>query len=1391
MAEFSDVPSSPSFPGKGFQFIPGANPFYGNRFSPSASIFNGLVGNLPVRCRRALGLLLAAATIQSSVARSDQFSGRTDYRNEIYTGTPTNAPDTSLGQPSSIAMCSGNIGDSTNSVTSLRTSTPNDGQVLLVQSIIGQPVGVEVAPFNLFTNGVGTISPAPDAYTWTNWFQSGQSVTLTAQPGRYYAFANWLDAAPNAQRTAVVAPGISYTAIFTNSIPLETTNVFGVTRTAPRGTPLVLLNGVYYSNNIVPTTAGSAFTVSLQTTYSNSDITFTTDGSDPVGATVYTSPFLVTPPFSIRAVAFQHFSTNSAQADRVNSLTTSTPGGGSIAVTSQTDLYTGANSATLSNFPAPGWTLMNWTNDATGNRNPLTLRITDSTSVQAIFGATLNPSGPGGSVQIDPLLSWYDAAKGLFAYGSVVRLTAIPSTGSRFVRWQGDAAVDNSLSNPLDLTFTNAQPIILAVFSTLFPNTFGLTVLVKNGGTVSPHAAFYTNGVTTNLTASASAGYSFTGWYDIANGASNLIGSAMNLAMTMNTNKVIVATFAITQPTFALSSDAYSVGEADTDIQITVVNSGVLEGKVQFDTADLTAVAGTGGAGDYTAVHRTLYFTNNIHTIIVPIFITNEFLLGTNRTFHVQLSNPQPLGASSSASIVSPNDAIVAILYNDAINTNGSLLTQGFPDPAPATPGSLQVYLTADGTNLPYAQWRFPWQLGWRTNGETATNLALGDGYIVDCKTVSNHVAIPLLPVLVGAPTPVITNEYFPGLPATNLYSLTVNLQAPPPGAGWRFLGESEWRSPNTTAEGLLPDFYFVEFEPVNGYGVPAEQVVVNLTQSGASPTYSYKSPLQKPASLPSPVTNFAAFSAGLTNSPRLPYAFNGQLWSRSNGWASGFAVRPDVVLTAQHVMFNDVTLSFVPDVYWFFQEQEGEFAAHPVRVRGYYGLGGYDAYLNQRSNDVVNINYGTNVSSPASRELDVAALFFSEPPARGGWGGYLSSDSVTNEWLASGFQKMLAGYPLEAGDYGYINILRGKLHATSPANLSFGLQNGHVYFSTNFLGLPGNSGGPLYVLTNNIYYPAAVYLGTVNNNWIVRAIDSGVIDAINRASTLRDAGANHTGGGAILFGTLAHVTASHPAHVQVSLTPPPAVQAGAAWKLHSDPDSSYSSVPTYTRDVTSTNDSIDLRAAQGWDAPLIVIPTNLPPDVLTPLTATYTLAATQSVTPSITISNFGYAGGPLTSTTANYTITNSGQGTLLWSVFPTANWVFVANANGTLAGGAKTNISVNFNANSYLLPPGNYSSALNFINQTNGLGTTARSVSLTLVQHPAVGLSNIFLQNDGSLSVSLSGIAGRGYAILVGTNLLQPLSTWTIITNATGQNTFTIPPSPGADQRFYRAKEL
>ena len=69
-------------------------------------------------------------------------------------------------------------------------------------------------------------------------------------------------------------------------------------------------------------------------------------------------------------------------------------------------------------------------------------------------------------------------------------------------------------------------------------------------------------------------------------------------------------------------------------------------------------------------------------------------------------------------------------------------------------------------------------------------------------------------------------------------------------------------------------------------------------------------------------------------------------------------------------------------------------FAPDPLPARGWYVLSGYAA---QRTNDVLG-GLGPDQSSPQSRNLDVAALYFQSPVADGGYGGYLPSDATPND---------------------------------------------------------------------------------------------------------------------------------------------------------------------------------------------------------------------------------------------------------------------------------------------------------------------------------------------------------------------------------------------------------
>ena len=146
------------------------------------------------------------------------------------------------------------------------------------------------------------------------------------------------------------------------------------------------------------------------------------------------------------------------------------------------------------------------------------------------------------------------------------------------------------------------------------------------------------------------------------------------------------------------------------------------------------------------------------------------------------------------------------------------------------------------------------------------------------------------------------------------------------------------------------------------------------------------------------------------------PFGFNGQLQS-DVGYGSGVAVQTNVVLTAAHLVFNDETLSYVSGVYWFLQKETPSYTPSPFTARGWYVLSGYAA---ERTNDLDGGLAGPDQSTPQSRNLDVAALYFLSPVAGGSYGGYLPSDAVPNPWLTGTAEKMLVGYPVDGSLYGF-----------------------------------------------------------------------------------------------------------------------------------------------------------------------------------------------------------------------------------------------------------------------------------------------------------------------------------------------------------------------------------
>ena len=139
-------------------------------------------------------------------------------------------------------------------------------------------------------------------------------------------------------------------------------------------------------------------------------------------------------------------------------------GSGSVQVAPLKNNYVNREQVTLTAVPGVDSEFLNWSGDASGSTNPLTITMNSNKSITAVFEGTappppediytlqvnVYPSGSG-SVLVDP-------QKPLYAQDEQVTLTAIPASGNTFDMWTGDGngATDNPLTSTMwyDMSIT-------------------------------------------------------------------------------------------------------------------------------------------------------------------------------------------------------------------------------------------------------------------------------------------------------------------------------------------------------------------------------------------------------------------------------------------------------------------------------------------------------------------------------------------------------------------------------------------------------------------------------------------------------------------------------------------------------------------------------------------------------------------------------------------------------------------------------------------------------------------------------------------------------------------------------------------------------------------------
>lgn len=453
-----------------------------------------------------------------------------------------------------------------------------------------------------------------------------------------------------------------------------------------------------------------------------------------------------------------------------------------------------------------------------------------------------------------------------------------------------------------------------------------------------------------------------------------------------------------------------------------------------------------------------------------------------------------------------------------------------FPGAAPAADGSITVNLTPS-TGVPHG-WRFLGEQQWHASGEVVGGLTTSSRDI-EFRPVPGYNAPPQekVEVVSGVAPSVLTFDYYDAS-STDHGSLTLTLQPDSITTGanraqWRFLGDddSRWRDSGETEHALTPGSYLIECKPVAGRSTPpvASATIDPSRNRPLTLTYFLA---DAPAGTPPAVLTHGSVTADTTK----PYAYVGQIRSDTTV-GTGFVVKPRVVATAAHVVWDDATLSSVQGLQWLFQRHRGLHEPEPLIPRGYYMFASYSEKRGEEGTP------GT--FSPGSQNLDVAALYFTVDAGRGGHSGYLASDLEPNEFLLSHANKMLVGYPID----GIAAISQGRMHATPPLDVAFDPVLGKTFTTTGIHGRGGMSGGPLCVqLEDGTYYPAAICLA-VGGQTVVRAIDSDVVELINSANS------GIVGGGATHV-SVTPIEGGGRGALRVVIEPAAARNANAWWRL-------------------------------------------------------------------------------------------------------------------------------------------------------------------------------------------------------------------------------------------------
>jgi hypothetical protein len=188
------------------------------------------------------------------------------------------------------------------------------------------------------------------------------------------------------------------------------------------------------------------------------------------------------------------------------------------------------------------------------------------------------------------------------------------------------------------------------------------------------------------------------------------------------------------------------------------------------------------------------------------------------------------------------------------------------------------------------------------------------------------------------------------------------------------------------------------------------------------------------------------------------------------------------------------------------------------------------------------------------------------------------------------------------------------------------------------------------------------------------------------------------------LIGVRGIVTGSAGAPVAATVT-----VAGRNHKVYTDPD-----VGDYHRMLMPGTYSLTFTAA-GYD-PITVTNVVVNSGAATRLDVSFAPGTPRlTTTPADGLTATGPFTGPFTPSSKIFTLQNPGASSIDYTVSKTATWLTLSSSGGTLDSVGSTTVTASLNAAANSLAEGVYTDTITFVNLTNHIGDTTRSVSLTV----------------------------------------------------------------------------